>query len=294
MRNLFTLLFSTLGSLCFWGLGIPVAQAYPMIIEVSEASERCIRFTVPEDDDANVVFLVLPSMAGEDVEENSNWEAEQSQMEEYFMLQMSLMQKFRVRSSLPKTFPDKPDDNVSRLMSKFIDQMDGEEKSGCKVVLKNPSSGITRSMDASWFDPIVMNHLRKVLRSSGQEDKVPLEGYEFCFENTSPDFPLQMAIETILTSETLAFQDDDRSQPAFESSNLTPLAEQLALGIESAQTVLNEMRYMEGRERRMRQTADSINSRVRYFSYISVTVLIVVTYVQVTYLKQYFHKKKLL
>ena len=38
----------------------------------------------------------------------------------------------------------------------------------------------------------------------------------------------------------------------------------------------------------------SINARVRYFSYVSVAVLLVVTYIQVTYLKRYFRKKKLL
>jgi hypothetical protein len=51
---------------------------------------------------------------------------------------------------------------------------------------------------------------------------------------------------------------------------------------------------MEKREARMRVTADSINSRVRWFGYLSVAVLLVVTYLQVTYLKQYFHKKKLM
>jgi len=44
----------------------------------------------------------------------------------------------------------------------------------------------------------------------------------------------------------------------------------------------------------MRKTSESINFRVRFFSYVSVIILGVVTYLQVTYLKRYFRKKKLL
>ena len=88
--------------------------------------------------------------------------------------------------------------------------------------------------------------------------------------------------------------DKPESSTFEKKQHLTPLEEALDKSINAANTVIREMKYMEKREARMRVTADSINSRVQYFSYLSVAVLLGVTYVQVTYLKRYFHKKKLM
>jgi hypothetical protein len=74
----------------------------------------------------------------------------------------------------------------------------------------------------------------------------------------------------------------------------TPLAEQLQESLAAAKSMIKVMNFMERRESRMRLAADSINARVRCFSYISVGVLLAVAYVQVTYFKRYFHKKKML
>lgn len=241
-----------------------------------------------------MVFLAIPGQAAEEDGENADWIREQKELEEYFTGQMAQMEKYRVRSALPRKFPDQPPENIAKLMSTFLAQYDGELKADCKITISVPESSMSRNMEAFWFNPIVVNHLRKSLRGGNPEDS-NLEGFEFCFENRNEDAPLQIVVESVLMSAPdVGDEDDDTVTPVFESSSLTPLAEQLDEGIRSANTVLNEMRYMEGRERRMRQTADSINSRVRYFSYISVGVLVVVTYLQVSYLKRYFRKKKLL
>lgn len=79
-----------------------------------------------------------------------------------------------------------------------------------------------------------------------------------------------------------------------KDAHLTPLEMSLDESIRAATVVLREMDYMEQREARMRQTAESINTRVRWFSYLSVSILLSVTYIQVSYLKRYFHKKKLM
>ena len=252
--------------------------------------------TIPQDDDANVVFVAVPGLAAEEDEENPDWVKEQREMEEHFVFQMAEMQKYRVRSTLPRKFPTTPSDAITKLMNKFLNEkQDGELKSGCKVTVSNHQSSVVRSMESFWFTPLVLNHLRKTFR--GRDDmgrnSNPLEGYEFCFENTNEDAPVQIMVESVLLSDPI-MNEADNSKQVFEPAHLTPLAEQLADSIGSAESVLKEMRYMEGRERRMRQTSDSINSRVRYFSYISVSVLLVVTYIQVTYLKRYFRKKKLL
>lgn len=256
---------------------------------------QCVRLTIPQDDDAHVAFLALPGLAAEQDEENADWVKEQRELEEHFVYQMAEMQKYRVRSALPRKFPNAPPERINQLMTKFLnDQYDGEMKAGCKTTVSNPKSTASRTMENFWFTPVVINHIRKSIRS--KEDggsQNPLEGFELCFENSNEDAPIQLVIESVLVSDDGSSAPDD-DKPVFDSSNLTPLAEQLTESIDSANSIINEMRFMESRERRMRQTADSINSRVRYFSYISVAVLIVVTYVQVAYLKRYFRKKKLL
>jgi hypothetical protein len=141
-----------------------------------------------------------------------------------------------------------------------------------------------------------VNDVRKVIRSRREEREAsPLEGYKACFHNSNEDFPMHIVMDSVMTSEEYGIGDDALSEDeSFQGSHLTPLAEQLQESLAAAKSVIKEMNYMERRESRMRLTTDSINARVRYFSYISVGVLLAVTYVQVTYLKRYFHKKKLL
>ena len=254
-----------------------------------------MHLTIPQDDDAHVAFLAIPGLAAERDEENANWVNEQKEIEEHFVHQMAEMQKYRVRSTLPRKFPNSPPEQISQLMTKFLnDRYDGETKAGCKVTVSNPKSASSREMESFWFTPVVINHIRESIREKEDHgNQNPLEGYELCFENVNEDSPVLMIIESVLVSDDASIETDDE-KPVFDSSNLTPLAEQLSESIESANSIINEMRYMERRERRMRQTADSINARVKYFSYISVAILIVVTVVQVNYLKRYFRKKKLL
>ena len=102
-----------------------------------------------------------------------------------------------------------------------------------------------------------------------------------------------MMTETVLTSDDFDDSEEDE-KGVFQGEHLTPLQDQLDESIRAANTVIRELNLMEQRERRMHKTAENINWRVRYFSYISVIVLILVTFFQVTYLKRYFRKKKLL
>ncbi len=79
-----------------------------------------------------------------------------------------------------------------------------------------------------------------------------------------------------------------------KKAHLTPLEEAFDEGISLAHSVIDEMHYMEKREIRMKQTTDGTNTRIRYFSYLSILVLLGVTWVQINYLKNYFKKKKVL
>jgi hypothetical protein len=238
-----------------------------------------------------MVFLALPSAAAEDVEE---WVEKQKKLEAYYVQQMIEITKIREHHTIPRKFPNKTPKDIQKDMDEYVEEFDDELKSGGSVKLENPQSSSSRTMDLYWFTPLVMNFIRKAVRSKAGEDASPLEGYSICFTNKHDDMPILIVMETVMTSEEEGDTASGDEKAGFEVTHLTPLAEQLSESITAANSVLREMHSMERREGRMRLTADNINARVRYFSYISVTVLLVVTYIQVTYLKRYFHKKKLL
>jgi p24 family protein delta-1 len=216
-------------------------------------------------------------------------------MEGHFFNQMLLLSKSRKQVMLPLRFLEDPSEEIKSAMDSFITYFEGEIKSGCQLKLSNPESSSSRTMDAFWFTPLVINHVRKAVRARRNEREAsPLEGYSACLTNHNDDYPVHVIVDSVLTSEEYDIGDDAVSEDELQVSHLTPLAEQLAESMAAAKSIINEMNFMERRESRMRLTADSINARVRYFSYISVGVLLIVTYIQVTYLKRYFRKKKLL
>lgn len=246
-----------------------------------------------------MVFLALPKYADdEEGERPATWTSKYSAMESFYFNEMVELTKQRVQqTSLPRKFTGTPPEDISKAMNEFLESIDNEVKSGCQVKLSNPQSSASRTMETFWFQPVVLNHLRNAIRTRQQDhESSPLEGYSACFKNSNDDYPVQILFDSVLTSEDPGMGDGSTGddQKPFQGSHLTPLAEQLSESVKAAQSVIKEMNYMERRESRMRLTADSINARVRYFSYISVAILLVVTYVQVTYLKRYFRKKKLL
>jgi hypothetical protein len=236
-----------------------------------------------------MVFLAIPSAAAET---EDVWVQKQKQLEGFYMGKMLELTKYRVHTTLPRKFPGEFPDDILKMQEEFVLEYDGELKSGAKVKVTNPDSSASKTMETYWFTPVVINHVRRAVRSGRKNEATPLEGYAVCFTNSNDDYPIMLMMEAVTTDENA--EEDEDGGMVFDGSHLTPLAEQLAESIAAAKTVVKEMGYMESREQRMRKTADSINSRVRYFSYISVFVLLVVTYLQVTYLKRYFRKKKLL
>lgn len=278
---------------------ITYVKAYPMLVEVPEGDERCLRLNIPEDDDAHMVFLALPSPTYDEEEEDETpkWIKNYNTLESHFMDQMQELTKRRTQNSaLLRKFPVKPSGDVQSSMDNFLESFEGTLKSGCQVTLTNPKSTSSRDMDTFWFTPLVVNHVRRAVKNNKKHtEKSPLEGYMACFTNSN-DSPVHIVVDSVMVGDGPAYDDDENASEdvKFQGEHLTPLAEQLGQSILAARTVINEMNFMERRESRMRLTADNINARVRYFSYISVGVLLIVTYLQVTYLKRYFRKKKLL
>lgn len=214
-------------------------------------------------------------------------------VEEWFFNQVYELTKYRSEGdgALPRKFTKQPDEEILNMLDEFIEE--SGHKSGLKLFIRKPNQPrALKEQEMNWFVPVVVNHVenmqRKIDRSWHHEDTT---GYSICVENLGEITEANVVFDVVLVSEDPA---DDDTDGTIKQKHLTPLEEQLAVSISAAHSILHEMRFMEKREARMRVTADSINSRIRIFSFFSVAVLFSVTYLQVTYLKTYFKKKKLM
>ena len=200
-------------------------------------------------------------------------------------------------NTLHPKFTNEVPEEIKKIQNEFMENyMEDQIETGLKVRISNPKTESKRIMQAYFFTPIVVNRVRHAIRANPKKhEPVPLAGYAICMNNVkNEEMEIQVLVDTVLVSEDVIDDLTADGASSFENKHLTPLAEQLSESISAANSVIREMRYMEKREARMRKTADSINARVKYFSYISVTVLLAVTFVQVSYLKRYFRKKKLM
>lgn len=219
----------------------------------------------------------------------------------------ALTQAKQTHNVLPKAFLNVAEipDKVASRMSQFLQEHHGGDESPVRVLITaTPSSDPTnfhQQFATKFFHPFVLNYVGRTTEARFNRDSVPgegtnLEGYGICFTNSDRSNDMRVIYDVVLMTDK-PNEDEDavggKSQFQKEA-HLTPLERSLEESIRAANTVLQEMRYMEKREARMRKTAEDINTRVRWFSYLSVSVLLAVTYIQVSYLKRYFHKKKLM
>lgn len=257
-----------------------------------ENENRCIRFNIPETDDAHVIILALPNSGQITDESVESWYVQQ-------VYKMSQLRQKDNRRAVPSHLPDKAPTNVTQAMSKFLQtHVSKGNMAPIKITLGVQSleeKRYTTTYRAKYFEPVVINHVRHHHAAKISEN---FEGVHLCFKNEHEEETMHIVFDKILNSDEIdeSVLEDGASQAARfdKEKHLNPLETSLDHSISAAQAVLREMRYMEVRENRMRKTADNINARVRWFSYLSVAVLLTVTYIQVTYLKRYFHKKKIL
>jgi len=252
-----------------------------MLAEVPEETQQCLQFNIPKEDDAHMIFVALPSTIS-------------PELEDWAMGQVRLMvtKERRDDGSLPNKFPEQEpeDEQLKKEFRKLFDDEESSLKSSLTLDIHKPRGGTVKEEELLWYRPVVLNH---VVRSQRQwEASTTLGGYSICFDNEYEEAAVHVAFDMVLVSEE--FYDDDDEMPRTTKDHLTPLEDQLGESIKAAHVILKEMRYMEKREHRMRATAESIHSKIRLFSYLSVIILLTVTYVQVTYLKRYFKKKKLM
>jgi hypothetical protein len=266
-----------------WGWFVPTASAYPVILQVEEETERCFQINIPEDDDLHIVLLPLPD--ADEIEDDS--------VEAWYVEQVYKMTKSKVEEKGlgHNRLPDEPPKHVSEVTSEFLENKWGAHapiKVRMNIISFEGQKGMT-NYRSKFFTPLVINRVTKAGRNLPD-----VESVEICVTNTEEGEGYHIIFDSILDSEEID-EPEEGKKPTFQKDqHLTPLEESLEKSIQAARSVMREMDYMEKREKRMRVTSESINSRVQWFSYLSVAILVVVTYVQVTYLKRYFHKKKLM
>lgn len=276
-------------------------HAYPVILQIVERSQHCFRFNIPLDDDAHLVALVLPS--------EEEFDDADDEIESWYFDQIYAMTQTKQKHNIiPKQFVSINEgmpDVVAKHTSTFLQENHGEESPVRILITATPSSDASNfqhQISTKYFHPVVLNYVGRTTDAKAHvhrsdKDEGNLEGYGICLSNLDRSSDNRVIFDVALISDKQYDSDIDEmdGKTKFDKHrHLTPLEISLDESIRAATVVLREMSYLEKREKRMRETAQSINSRVRFFSYLSVAILLSVTYIQVSYLKRYFHKKKLM
>lgn len=264
--------------LTFWSKAI--VRGYPLISEVDSGAEKCFNFLVPPHDDAHLSFVALRSSGP-------------SEVDEYYVALVSQLVKEAAND--PETVPAIPEtpDNIKTMVK---DAGEGDPNSGVFLQIKKPDKPLLRHQLLKYNTPVVIQSLRKRAADAGHGDD---ENFIICFKNTN-SWREQKDVDIVFDSTLEDTSEDDDPEvnqlrkKMVRKTQMDPLETSLDEIITKAEDILEEFKYMERRERRMRKTADSTNTRVRYFSYLSILVLLGVTLIQVLYLQSYFRKKKLM
>jgi len=118
------------------------------------------------------------------------------------------------------------------------------------------------------------------------------EVYEICFASKVPHgqrgFPQEIYLSTKHGVEAKSYEGLD------EAAKLKPLEVELKRLEDLSEAIVKDFAFMKQREEEMRDTNESTNSRVLYFSIFSMLCLLGLATWQVIYLRQFFKSKKLI
>lgn len=104
---------------------------------------------------------------------------------------------------------------------------------------------------------------------------------------SSPETFGKRSVEMVIETGYDMFKKDT-------SSSLKPMEEEMSRLEKVMAVMVDELNYMEAREKKMRDTNESTADRVKWFSMLSLFVLVGLGVWQVYYLKQFFQSKKLI
>ena len=122
--------------------------------------------------------------------------------------------------------------------------------------------------------------------------------YVFCFTNVlnSGAYPNPAYTKTISFSLKIGSEATITSSDGslLSKSNLKPIEVELNVLEQVVSGIVEEMEYLKQREVKRRDTNESTNARVKWFSILSIALLVGSGAWQVLYLKQFFESKKLI
>lgn len=263
MMAAIALLFMSALSLC---------QAYPIIMEIDGNDRQCLEMNMPDGDDTHLLFILLDNNIA-------------TEAEDWFVTQMSEIS--REESS---QFLKEPEySNQPLAVTTHTKNARGLSKVTVHVDQIGSQPIASRTLNLSHFKLTKFEKVAEEL-SNSKGWSPTLGQYSICFSVRGRS-DVRILFEAVQINE---YAEKYRKRHTLKKEHLTPLEEAFDDGMSLAHSIIDEMHYMEKREVRMRQTADGTNSRLRYFSFLSIFILLSVTYLQISYLKNYFKKKKVL
>ncbi|KAI3646383.1 hypothetical protein MP228_009311 [Amoeboaphelidium protococcarum] len=120
--------------------------------------------------------------------------------------------------------------------------------------------------------------------------------YMLCFINNlaSGIAPQPSYFRTITFTTKTGLEAEQYTHPSDTINKLKPLEAELKYLQDAMQTIVNEMEYLKGREALMRDTNESTNNRVKWFSVVNTLILVSSGIWQLWYLRNFFQTKKLM
>uniref|UniRef100_UPI0035901130 transmembrane emp24 domain-containing protein 10 n=1 Tax=Myxine glutinosa TaxID=7769 RepID=UPI0035901130 len=117
--------------------------------------------------------------------------------------------------------------------------------------------------------------------------------FEICFHGKTP-FGSSHGADQHITLTTKRGVEAKNYEDIAKARKLKPLEVELTRLEDLSESIVNDFAYMKAREEEMRDTNESTNSRVLYFSVFSMFCLVGLATWQVLYLRRFFKAKKLI
>ena len=226
---------------------------------------QCYTLFLPADDDAHLVLVSLPGDVSID-------------LESWFVSQVVEMTKPENSGGLK---------NEIKLPKEISDETHKYSGGSLQVSISKGDEGHELRGSLDLFAHQVYEN---IVKNIGDKNSDGENAFDLCF--TGPHGKESRVIYDVITLNE--FEDKLQHKHMLKKEHLTPLETTFEQSIIAAKKILEEMENFQRHETRMKHTADSTNARIRFFSYLSVIILVSVTYFQITYLKGYFKKKKIL
>lgn len=249
------------------------AYSYPIIAEIHAGLDpKCFTYTIPEHDDAHMVVVAIPHMESVDVEE-------------YYVDAIHSLSEHGGRKMLGE-MPEMPPEVEKELT-------DNKGSSGLLLDFLLEKR-LERPRKLQYHVPFIIRNLKHLVFRE-QRMNLALEGISICFDGQQMDNDVVVIFDVVRVSdESHEGIRKKLEKKISQKEDLTPIQDNLKQSIQTASNVLSEMGTVSRREFLMRQGTNKRNRGVAYFSYLSVLVLLGTSWVQITYLKGYFRKKKLM